>query len=119
MEVQPVLIGGIWQKAGAPLGLFKAPNPATRKNLRNNYPVSSFIDIEHALQASLRSAHELRSMTPQTVAGFLDSYADRIERHRDALVQMASLETALPAEPRFRSVELPRTTDQLRQAAAA
>src|SRR4030042_819579 len=58
-------------------------------------------------------------MPPQTVAVFLDSYADRIERHRDALVQMASLETALPGEPRLRSVELPRTTGQLRQAAAA
>ena len=119
MEVQSVLIGGVWQKAEAPLGFIKATNPATRKNLKENYPVSSFIDIEHALQASLRSAHELRSMTPQTVAGFLDSYADRIERHRDALVQMASLETALPGEPRLRSVELPRTTGQLRQAAAA
>ena len=119
MEVQSVLIGGVWQKAEAPLGFFKATNPATRKNLKDNYPVSSFIDIEHALQHSLRSAYKLRSMTPQTVAVFLDSYADRIERHRDALVQMASLETALPGEPRLRSVELPRTTGQLRQAAAA
>ena len=32
---------------------------------------------------------------------------------------MAHLETALPADPRLRSVELPRTTGQLRQAAAA
>src|SRR4030042_6090130 len=119
MEVQSVLIRGVWQKPEAPLGFFKATNPATQKNLKDNSPVSSFIDIEHALQHSLRSAYKLRSMTPQTVAVFLDSYADRIERHRDALVQMASLETALPGEPRLRSVELPRTTGQLRQAAAA
>src|SRR4030042_4145963 len=119
MEVQPVLIGGVWQKAEAPLGFIKATNPATRKNLKEKHPVSSFIDIEHALQVSLRTAHELRSMTPKMVAGFLDSYADRIERHRDALVQMASLEPALPAEPRLRSVELPRTTGQLRHAARA
>jgi NADP-dependent aldehyde dehydrogenase len=32
---------------------------------------------------------------------------------------MANLETALPVEPRLRSGELPRTTNQLRQAAAA
>src|SRR5690606_17680969 len=35
------------------------------------------------------------------------------------LVQIANLETGLPAEPRLRTVELPRTTGQLRQAAAA
>jgi NADP-dependent aldehyde dehydrogenase len=119
MEVQPVLIGGVWQKAQAPIGSFTATNPATQKSLKENYPVSSFDDIDHALQASRRAASELRSIPPKEVAGFLDSYANRIEKHREALIQIASLETALPGEPRLRSVELPRTTDQLRQAAAA
>ena len=119
MQVQPVLIGGVWQKAQAPLGFFKATNPATQKSLKENYPVSGFDDIDHALQASCRTACEFRSIPPNSVAGFLDSYADQIEKHRDALIQMASLETGLPGEPRLRSVELPRTTDQLRQAAAA
>jgi len=119
MEVQPVLIAGVWQKAQAPLGFFTAINPATRKSLEENYPVSSSKDIDRALQASRRTASEIRSIPPEKVAGFLDSYADRIEKHRESLIQTASLETALPGEPRLRSVELPRTTDQLRQAAAA
>jgi len=119
MEVQPVLIGGVWKKAQAPLGFFTATNPATQKSLEENYPVSSSNDIDQALQAACRAASELRSIPPDKIAGFLDAYANGIEKHREALIQIASLETALPGEPRLRSVELPRTTDQLRQAAAA
>ena len=119
MEVQPVLIDGVWQKAQAPVGSFTATNPATRKTLNENYPVSSFDDIDRALRASRRAASEFRSFRPDAIAGFLESYADQIEKQREALIQIAALETALPGEPRLRSVELPRTTDQLRQAAAA
>ena len=119
MKVQPVLIGGVWQAAQSPVGSFRATNPATQKFLEKNYPVSSFADVENALQASHNAVSELRSIRPEAIAGFLESYADHIEKHREVLVQIASLETALPGEPRLRSVELPRTTDQLRQAAAA
>jgi NADP-dependent aldehyde dehydrogenase len=119
MKVQAVLIGGVWQAADSPVGFFTATNPATQEPLKENYPVSSFADIENTLQASHRAASELRSIRPGAIAGFLESYAHQIERHREALIQIASLETALPGEPRLRSVELPRTADQLRQAAAA
>lgn len=119
MKVQPVLIDGVWKKAQSPVGSFAAINPATKKPLKENYPLSSFADIESALQASHRAASELRSIPAKKVAGFLESYADKIEKHKEALIQIASLETALPGEPRLRSIELPRTTDQLRQAAAA
>jgi NADP-dependent aldehyde dehydrogenase len=119
MEVQPVLVAGVWQKARAPRGFFTAVNPATRESLEDRYPVSSSKDIEDALQASGRAASELRSLLPENTAAFLESLARRIEGNADELVETAVLETALPAEPRLRSVELPRTTDQLRQAAAA
>ncbi|MBN2409364.1 MAG: aldehyde dehydrogenase (NADP(+)) [Candidatus Aminicenantes bacterium] len=119
MEAEPVLIGGAWRKALAPKGSFAAINPATGERLKSRYPVSSFGDIDAALQASRRAASELRSVPPVNIAAFLYAYADRIEKRGDALVKTASLETALPEEPRLRSVELPRTTDQLRQAAAA
>lgn len=119
MDTQPVLIGGVWQEAHAPHDFFTATNPATQKSLGVHYPVSSFIDIDHALQAASRTAPELRSIPPQKVAAFLDSYADRIKKRSEDLIRTASLETALPPEPRLRAVELPRTTDQLRQAAAA
>ena len=119
MEVQPVLIGGVWKKAQVPRGFFTAANPATGKSLEVRYPISSFKDIDEALEASSRAASEIRALSPEKIASFLESYALRIEKNGEALAQIASLETALPKEPRLRSVELPRTTDQLRQAAAA
>src|SRR6185436_7180428 len=45
--------------------------------------------------------------------------AGRIEARKDELVKVANLETALPVSPRLADNELPRTTSQLRQAAAA
>src|SRR5690606_22087020 len=43
----------------------------------------------------------------------------RIEARKDELVNMAHAETALAISPRLADGELPRTTNQLRQAAAA
>ena len=42
-----------------------------------------------------------------------------LKRPLDAIVAAAAEETALPVTPRLKDVELPRTTNQLRQAAAA
>src|SRR6185369_9777011 len=56
---------------------------------------------------------------PDRIAAFLDDYAARIEHAADALVEMANAESALPVTPRLRSVEMPRTVNQLKQGAAA
>ncbi len=58
-------------------------------------------------------------MPPENIARFLETYAGLIESRADELVAMANSETALPVAPRLKDVELPRTTGQLRQAAAA
>jgi 2,5-dioxopentanoate dehydrogenase len=55
----------------------------------------------------------------ERIAGFLERFAAEIEQRREPLVQMAHLETGLAASPRLADVELPRTTNQLRQAATA
>ena len=52
-------------------------------------------------------------------ASFLDRFADRIDARKAELSERAHLETALPTAPRLADVELPRTSGQLRQAAAA
>ena len=59
------------------------------------------------------------SIPVDAIGRFLDDYAARIEAAADALVDRAARETGLPREPRLRNVELPRTTNQLRQGAAA
>ena len=119
MALQPVLIGGRWQVRGNETASFRAVNPATRALLPDSYPVSDEAVLEEALAAGREAAVALRSVAPEAIARFLELCAEQVEARTDALVEMAHLETAFPKEPRLRSVELPRTTGQLRQAARA
>lgn len=119
MTLQPVLINGEWRPADNPAGSFKAMNPTTRTPMSDDYPVSSLADVEAALHAAHDAILELRTTPTNRIANFLDTYAANIEARTEELVEMANNETALPKEPRLRSSELPRTTNQLRQAAAA
>jgi NADP-dependent aldehyde dehydrogenase len=118
MTIQPVLIGGLWRAAGAS-EVFHAENPATRQTLPDGYPVSRWSDVELALDEAAAAARALRGLGPEPIARFLEIYADKVEDIRDSLIEAAHEETALPKAPRLAEVELPRTTNQLRQAAAA
>lgn len=117
--VHKILIDGKWREAARPAGSFSAINPATGKNLPDAYPVSSWTDIKAALDGAAAAVDGLARSGPGGVAAFLDSFAEKVESRRESLVETAQRETALPAEPRLRSVELPRLVDQLRQAAGA
>ena len=119
MSFQPILIDGTWQQARLPVDSFTAVDPSTKTPLADRYPVSSFSDIKLALAAAHRINVDLRLIPVDAIANFLEAFADNIEARSEALVEMASLETSLPEEARLRSVELPRTTNQLRLAAAA
>ena len=119
MPLQPVLINGEWRQSRAPVDSFCAVNPMTKEALPERYPVSDEAEIIEALKAAHKAVDALETMTPDTLARFLELYADNIEARAEALVNLTYLETALPKSPRLRDVELPRTTDQLRQAAAA
>ena len=118
MTVQPVLIGGQWRPSQA-VSTFQACHPATSQMLPDVYPVSSWQDCQAALAAATEAAEALRQLPAERLADCLDAYADGIEARRDELVEMAHRETALPRSPRLADAELPRTTDQLRQAAQA
>ncbi len=87
--------------------------------LSEEYPVSTWADIAVALTAGARASLEMAALGPDPIARFLEELAVRIEGREDELVAAAHAETALPAEPRLGSVELPRTLDQLRKAAAS
>jgi len=114
----PVLVGGAWRQA-ASIGSFRAMNPATGAFLPDEYPVSGMEDLEAALRASAGIIDGFPALEPDLLAGFLDAFAAGLEARRDEAVALAHSETALPEEPRLRSVEFPRMTDQLRQAAAS
>ena len=118
METENVLIAGEWRKAEGS-GVFEALNPANRAPLSPQYPVSSWADCDAALQSAAEAYEEMSQMSGDQIASFLEAYADLIEGNADKLVETAHQETALPTSPRLGDVELPRTTGQLRQAAAA
>jgi len=112
-----VLVANRWRPANFS-GYFRAENPATKEPL-DEYPVSTWDDCDEALSAAVEAFEELRKLPAAKLAEFLEAYAGRIEARKDEIVKLASQETALPVTPRLAGNELPRTTDQLRQAAAA
>jgi len=120
-QPRPVLVAGEWRPSADPHGSFSAVDPSTSTPLPESYPVSGTKDVTRACEAGLEAAVALRSMpdAADRIARFLDGYAARIEVSADGLVAMAARETAYPVTPRLRAVELPRTTNQLRQGAAA
>ncbi|HUC86281.1 MAG TPA: aldehyde dehydrogenase family protein [Candidatus Acidoferrales bacterium] len=118
MSPQPILLAGGWRSAG-PGDSFRAQNPATGEALPDEFPVSPWSDCDTALTAAAEAADALRNLPPELIAQFLFRYAERLEERRAELVETAHMETALPKAPRLAEVELPRTTNQLRQAAAA
>lgn len=118
MSVRPVLIGGEWRNS-AGTKTFRAANPVTTEPLPDEYPVSPWADVEAAIDAAFEAAGQLRGMPGDRFSAFLDRYAENIESRAAELIEAAHLETALPVSPRLKDAELPRTTNQLRQAAAA
>ncbi|MFY9936501.1 MAG: aldehyde dehydrogenase family protein, partial [Silvibacterium sp.] len=118
MDAAQVLIGGKWREANFKT-TFHAQNPATGQTLAQAFPVSEWADCEAAVLAAGQAAEQLRSVAPERISAFLESYARNIEASGEHIVQTAHGETGLPIAPRLKDVELPRTVNQLRQAAAA
>jgi 2,5-dioxopentanoate dehydrogenase len=118
MSVHQVLINGEWiSSAGSKT--FQATNPATKKPLEPQFPVSPWGEVETALQSAARAFEQSRQWSGARFADFLEAYANAIEADADAIVTAAHQETGYPVDPRLKNGELPRTTDQLRQAATA
>jgi len=118
MSVEDILLEGKWQPA-AGSEHFQALNPATGALLPHRYPVSDWSDCDRALAAAARAAEQLQEISPEVLACFLESFAAKIEQHAEELAKIAAEETALPYAPRLKDVEIPRTINQLRQAAQA
>ncbi len=121
LTLQATLIAGQWRPAPAGAVTITALNPTTGQSLPDIYPVSTWAEIDTALTAAHAAQRELaaRPDATEALAAFLENFAGRIDALADTLVEWAHTETALPRAPRLRAVELPRTTAQLRTAAAA
>ena len=116
--MQPVLIAGVWRAAQA-ADSFRAIDPSTGISRDAVWPISSWADINAALDAAAAAAAELRTMPDERRAAFLENYAARLEARAGDLIAAAHAETGLPVKPRLAEAEMPRMLDQLRQAAAA
>jgi NADP-dependent aldehyde dehydrogenase len=113
-----ILVGGRWRPANK-VGEFTAYNPDTSEQLDESYPISSWEDCSEALDVASRTAEQLELVSAQQISSFLERYADRLGDAAQEICRRAELETALPLRPRLLDVEMPRTIDQLRQAAEA
>lgn len=113
-----VLIAGSWRDADS-TGTFQSTNPNTNQKLPTEFPVSAWSDCDEALNAAVDAAREMRKLPAETIATFLETFADLIEGAKDALVEAAHAETGLAKSPRLADGELPRTSGQLRAAAAS
>lgn len=112
-----MLIGGEWVESDHK-STFTSENPSTKETV-GTFPISSWADVDRALDEAVAAYRVLESLGPVRWSQFLQSYADEIEEDGPKLIDVAAAETALPAAPRLADVELPRTTNQLRLAAKA
>lgn len=113
----PVLIGSDWRTSEG-TEYHEKHSPETGQ-LLGQYPVSPWDEVSEGLDHASAAYSALTDAGPEGVATFLETFADAIDTAAEELCEMANLETALPVAPRLRHIELPRTSDQLRQAAVA
>ncbi|HEY1807775.1 MAG TPA: aldehyde dehydrogenase family protein [Acidobacteriaceae bacterium] len=118
MGTAKVWIGGEWRVAES-ASTFEAENPSTGKKLNRMFPVSRWSDCDRALSAAADAARAMEQVPAEKIAAFLEAYAVNIATAAETLAQVAHEETGLALTPRLKDVEIPRTVDQLRQAAAA
>ncbi len=116
MSTRNIFVNGTWQPSTY-RDLFLGVTTAGGENF-DSYPISTWPDLDIALSAAAEAAPLLAAAAPERIADFLRRYAARIEARAAAITQAAQRETNLAAA-RLENVELPRTTDTLRQAAAA
>ena len=118
MATKRILINGEWVDSDA-TGTFQAVNPATGEPLEPVFPISSWNDLDVALDAASTAFWQLRNLDGGQIGAFLESFADQLDANTESIAEVASAETGLPAATRLAGGEMPRTTNQLRQAASA
>ena len=120
MALEPVLIAGEWRQPANPAGSFKAIDPTAGKPLPESYPVSSIDDVTAAIRAA-EDAAARAARDPGRRRSRGSSTTTR-RASKPTPTRWSSAPRARPGcrvTPRLRNVELPRTTNQLRQGAAA
>ncbi len=117
-NVQPILLNGTWTASSSAQSI-QVSNPATGETFPEHFPVSNWDEIDRALQAAHEAFLTVVNWPGERFAAYLEDYALALDAHKETLAQIAHSETGLPAPTRLAGNEIPRTTNQLRQAAQA
>jgi len=115
-SVQSILKNGQWVPSTGTT-TFQAVNPTTEVALPGIFPVSPWNEIDQVLNVAFETSKAMRGWPGTRFVEFLEAYANEIEARSDLLVETAHAETGLAKSPRLKDGELPRTTNQIRQAA--
>lgn len=116
-ETAPVLLGGEW-RASAGTERYQKTSPIDGSKL-GTFPISPWSEVSEALDNGVAAYRQLAASEPDIFASFLERFSELIDLAAEELAAAAHAETALPIKPRLTDMELPRTSGQLRQAAAA
>lgn len=92
--------------------LFYAVNPATNEKLNKSFVVASQSDINEKAELAAKAFDIYRKKDKESIAAFLDKAANEIMSLGDRLLEVCSLETALPTA-RLQG-ERGRTVNQLK-----
>mgnify|MGYP002625565860 FL=1 len=93
MTIEHVLIAGQWRAADAS-ETFRAENPATKEQLPDEYPVSTWADCETALECAASAFAEMRVLPGERLAGYLETLVAILEQRKDEIVALADQERA-------------------------
>ena len=118
VQVHPILVSGQWRPADCE-STFQASDPSTSFPIEDQFPRSRWSDCEAVLDAATTASRRLIDTPAGSIARFLEAYADGLQSNADAICEAAVRETGLALQPRLLDIEMPRTIDQLRQAAEA
>ncbi len=117
--VRPVLVAGQWRDADYQT-TFQATDPNKNRKAAGRVSGQLLGGLRRGPRCSGRSSRELCDVCrPAKIAEFLERYADRIDAAKDALVEAAFAETGLARARVWPMSNCPRTSNQLRAAAAA
>ncbi len=115
-QTHPILVNGSFRPS-AGKDSFTVKNPANGDSFPDVFPISTWDDIEAALEAAHQAFQVVVNWPGERFADFLEAYADRLEANKDEICLLAHQETAFPIPTRLAGNEFPRTTNQLRLAA--
>ena len=120
MAEHPVLIGGAWRAAKA-AKTFQADQPGDRRAAAGRLSGQRLGGLRcRACCGERRPRSSCDGCRREAIAEFLTRFADRIEARQSRRSSNRRISRRrCPESPRLADVELPRTTDQLRQAADA